>query len=308
MKTPTITAHKQLSARLRATKNSRAKKPQKNYLVPPLSGNLRRSLRIIKHHRGLMLRLTGIYAGLYFIFVRAITKLNLDELRDTVAKIFGDGNETITSRIALAGTLFSESTNFDQATGLYFVVIFVINSLALMWVLKYIWAKKRTTIREAYYQGMYPLVPVLILVGLIFIQSIPLSIGSYIAQVVFSRGLAINFVEKAGVVTVLVSAITLTGYWVIGSILAIYASSVPGMTPLSSLKEAKRMLKGRRFLVLRQVAGFMLLTGVIALIVLLAVVYVVPDAAIVAVTILMILMMPWSHLYLYGLYRDLLND
>ena len=295
---------KQLSGWTNKSKRRKhAKQP-----VPTLRSNLSRTWGIMRKHRDQLLKVLGIYALLYFFFVRAITNVNLEELRSTISLVFGDGTESLSTRFALAGALFGESTNFDQSTGFYFSMIFLINSLALIWLLKHYWARRKTTVAEAYYQGMYPLVPIIILVGVIVLQSIPFSIGSYIMQVAFDNSLAVNFIERVGVVGVFFLGLTISGYWIIGSIMAIYAVTVPGMTPLAGLREAKLMLKGRRFLVLKQVTIFILLTAILCMALLLGIVYVLPDAAILAVTAIVVLLMPWSHLYLYGLYRDLVDE
>jgi hypothetical protein len=124
----------------------------------------------------------------------------------------------------------------------------------------------------------------------------------------FSNGIAISLIEKLGIMTIFVAGTALSAYWIVGSIVALYAVTVPGMTPLNSLRRAKQLLRGRRLAIVRQLLGFIIITGLACMAAMLLVIYFVPDASIVAVTILIVLLMPWMHLYLYGLYRDLLHE
>lgn len=282
-------------------------KKQKAY-VPTLRSNLARSFKMLRQHKREIMRVVVIYGLLYFLFVRAITNLDLGQLRETVSLIFGNGEDTFGSRAVLAGTLFGESTNLDQSSGFYFMTIFSINSLAFIWMLRHFWADKKTSVKEAYYQGMYPIVPVVLVSLMVFLQAVPFLIGSFIMQTIFSNGLTVNIYERLGVVSIFVAGITLSVYWLIGTIIAAYAVTVPGMTPMSAFTRAKQMLKGRRFLVVRQVLLFAALSAFLAMSLMLAVIYVWPAAGIVAVTLIVIMSMPWLHFYFYGLYRDLLNE
>ncbi len=285
-----------------------SKKSDKQVMVPTLKSGVLRNFRIFRTHWKPLARATSVYAVLYFLFIRVLTEVDIRELNATVTEVFGGGEESILTRIISIGTLFGQSTSFDAQTGVLFFVITLVCSLAIVWILRSIWTKHQISVREAYYQGMYPLVPIVILVLVMFIQLVPFSIGAFLFQTAFDQGLAASAIEKLGFVTLLMAGIVLSGYWLIGSVMAAYIATVPGKAPFDSLDAAKMMLKGRRFAILRNAILFLVLTSVMILLPMLFIIWVWQDAAIVFAALLIVSILPWFHTYFYGLYRDLLNE
>ncbi len=293
-----------------APKKKPAKKQdsENTIYVPTARSGIVRNIRIIRRYWKPFGLATLVYGLLYFVFIRVLTNVDFNQLNASVVAVFGGGEESIATRTVAVGTLFGQSAQFDNQTGVLFFVIAMVASLAIIWLLRALWSSRKLKVKEAYYQGMYPFVPVVLVVLVMFLQAIPFSIGTFLFQTAFDQGLAASFIEKLGFVSVLMAGIILSSYWIIGSIMAFYAATVPGKTPLESLDIAKQMLKGRRFAVLKEALIFMVVTGLMILVPMLAVIYVFSQAAVVLAAIFIVISLPWMHMYFYGLYRDLLNE
>ena len=290
------------------SKKSSTTKKSKQLNVPTFKSGVMRNFAIIKRFWKPLGLATLIYGGLYFVFIRVLTNVNFQQLNTTVVQIFGEGEESIVTRAVSVGTLFGQSTNFSGQTGVMYFAISLVCSLAIIWLLRSIWSSRKVSVKEAFYQGMYPFVPVILLVIWMFIQAIPFSISSFLFRTAFDQGLASSFIEKVGFVGLLMGGILLSGYWIIGTIMGFYAVTVPGKTPSEALQTSAAMLKGRRFATLRLAIQFLLLTSLMILIPMLGVIYVIPDGAIVFAALFIVLSLPWLHIYFYGLYRDLLHE
>lgn len=275
--------------------------------VPGIWSNLRRSFRIVRENKIAILGAVAIYAMLYFSFVRVITEIDLDSLKETITGAY-DGEEGSRAKLALAGSLFLESFDLGQAGSAQFLIIYLINALALVWILRYIWARKKPVLKEAYYQGMYPLVPVLIILLIMFLQAIPFSVAAIFLQTALSNDIAISTLERVGTIAVFVVATVISFYWLAGSAIAFYAVTVPGLEPLVALRRAKELLEGRRVFVMMQMFLFMVMTFILGALILIAVAFLWDDAIKIATASVIILSLPWVHMYGYGLYRDMLNE
>lgn len=276
--------------------------------VPTMRSNLRRSSAIVQRHWKPLLINTGIYGVLYFLFVRVLTAVNIDELQNAVELVFGDGESSFTTQVLTVGTLFGESANFNSQTGLLFAIVTIISSLAMIWLLRKIWGQRKVSVKEAFYQGMYPLIPFSLVLLFMIVQLIPFSIAAFIFQTAFNNGLTVTLIEKIFFVSVFATGSIISAYFLIGSIIGLYAVTVPGVTPSQARKSAKRVLRGRRFLVLKQVLLFMILSGFVGTAPMLLVVWVLPQVAVIAAAVMIVLGLPWFNLYFYGLYRDLLDE
>ena len=279
----------------------------KHTQVPQLRRNLKRTRYILRRFWKPLTSATAVYGALYFVFVRVLTQVDINDLTTTVNDVFGDGEETFLTQLISVGTLFGESTNFDNQTGMIYFIVTMIYSLAIIWILRLIWAERKPKAKVAYYEGMYPLVPFFLVILFMIVQAIPFSIGGFFFQNAFNNGLAISFIEKAFFVGVFAAGAIISAYFIIGSVVAMYAVTVPGVTPSEARRTAKRILKGRRFKVIRQVMIFLFISGAIALVPMMLSIWLLPQTTIVMAAIVLILTIPWIHFYFYGLYRDLID-
>lgn len=173
-------------------------------------------------------------------------KLLLDEF---FSGTFAQLQSVATSFFILLGT---SNSQVNEMSGMYQSVLLILASLASIWAIRQTMAGNIVRVRDAYYKGMYPLIPFLFVLIVLSIQLIPALIGSYLL------GLAVNGdIVNGSIETILVSALfILLVLWslrmITTSIFALYIVTLPDMTPVKALKSARDLVRGRRLQIWRK--------------------------------------------------------
>lgn len=261
-----------------------------------------KSLELLWLHRRLFLGIVGVYSLLNLVLVRGFSGFaNLSPLKDVVE----GGN--VQKGMELFGALIdTANTSSSDAIGVIQTCLLIITSLAIIWALRQVMAGEKVRIRDGFYKGMFPLVPVLLVCGVIILEFLPLVLGGFLYALVVGNGIAKNLAEILPWGILYFGGLLLTLYLVTTSVIAVYIATLPDMTPLKALRSAKNLVRYRHWSVLRKLLflpfAMMLLTLVIMLPVLL---WLTPLASWVffALSMLGIVVV---HAYLYTLYRELI--
>jgi len=226
----------------------------KNYKPLPSAWSLwKLSLSMFwKHKRTIGLFLL-IYAILYVIFVRGISGgINLGELRDTLKESAVTG---VLASFTLFGVLVSDSgSTTSEIASIYQGLLLVVGSLAFIWLLRQLSGEKpmRVRVRDAFYRGMQPLVPFIIVVSVIALELVPFSIGGFILNVVLANSLTGSGSELFGIYVICLLLVILSLYLVSGSIAALYIVTLPGMEPIKAIRASHQVLRMHRWSVIRK--------------------------------------------------------
>jgi hypothetical protein len=184
----------------------------------------------------------------------------------------------------------------------------LITSLAVIWALRQTLLGKKNRVRDAYYRGMYPLVPFLLVLLVIALQLLPLLIGSTIYSIVLSNGIAVHAWEKIAWSGLFAGLTVITLYLISSSIFALYAVTIPDTTPMNALRSARQLVQGRRWVVIRKLLALPVLLLIAAAIIMLPIILVVTPLAPWIFFLLTMLSLTVMHTYLYLLYRELLHE
>lgn len=244
-----------------------------------------------------------IYVVLSLVFVQGVGgNLGVAELRNQFSS-------QVVGTLAAYAQLIGNSTGSSNPAGsVYQSVLFVIVSLAIIWALRQVVAGEKATIRNAFYRGMYPLVPFMLVLLVIGLQLLPMLIGASLYQLVVVSGIASTTIEVAlwGLVALALALLSL--YLLVSSIVALYIVTLPNMTPLQALRAARELLRRRRWTVLRKMLFLPLALLVVAGIVMVPFILLLPLAAGWVLFALGIVAIVAAHGYIYNLYRELLNE
>jgi hypothetical protein len=267
------------------------------------------ALKVLKTHWRLFMGIVIIYGLLNAIFVQGLTSGNsLGDLKGSVQNIvgghFGGVSSGFTIMLFLLGASNDHANN--PAGGGYQFILMIIVSLALIWALRQVHAGGKITVRDAYYQGMAPLVPFVVVLGAIGLQLLPMVAGVGVYSLVMSTGVAVSGVEKFLWLLVLVIPTLVSLYMMTSSIFALYIVTLPKMTPLKALRTARELVQQRRWIVLRKVVFLPLALLVFSTLLMLVTILVVSPLAIVMFFILTTTGIAIIHSYMYSLYRSLL--
>jgi hypothetical protein len=250
--------------------------------------------------------LTIVYALLTIVFVREFSGgIDVAQLRHDLTSTSG-----VTSPLAAGGTVLASlasSGGASSATGsTYQLFVWLVISLAAIWALRASRAGEHWRLRDAFYRGMTPLVPFLLVLVVIALQLLPLIVGTGLYSIIASSGIAVNFLELLPWLVLTILLVAISFYWLCSSVVALYVVTLPDMTPLTALRSARDLVRYRRLSVFRKLIFLPIALGVIMAVVMLPFIFVVPVLAQWVFFALSMLALIVGHAYFYVLYRELL--
>lgn len=310
-------------AKLSAKKSSPAKKR-----ISPAFSSLKLSKRI-KHpaklvsvwqltrragvhlweHKLVFAGITLVYALLNIVLAQGLSGENISELKSQLSQVFtGISGGLAASLIIFTGLLSPSGTNTSEVVSAYRLFFTLLASLAIIWALRQTAAGIKFRIRDAYYRGMYPLVPFILIVLVIGIQLVPLAIGATLYGLVITEGIAVLMIEKVLWALLFALLAMLSLYMIASSIFALYVVTLPDMTPMKALRSARQLVRHRRWTVLRKLLFLPLLLLVIAAVIMLPIILWLTPLSQYVFFVLTMASLVVIHTYIYMLYRDLLNE
>lgn len=278
-------------------------KPEPRY-VPPAAQLLRQTFKLYIKNFWVFLIIMFVHACLYYLFVRGSSSFDLQGTRESIKAIFGEDSGS-SGTFALLGSVLG-SNQQREGSSMINVAILLLISLADIWVIRRIYANTRFKVRDAFYQGPGAFVPFVLILLVMMLQALPFTFTSYMYIIGRSGGLFISGVEDLLFFLLAVFCGLLSLYWMVTSIIALYAVTLPNMYPVSALRLTRNIVKFRRFLVFRRIVIFPVLIGIISLGILLLIVRFAPQSAPLLVEAFIILLLPILHGYYFNLYRSLL--
>ncbi|MBP6880586.1 hypothetical protein KBC31_03090 [Candidatus Saccharibacteria bacterium] len=190
----------------------------------------------------------------------------------------------------------------------YSGIITVIATLATIRLVRHADSNDYRGIRDAYYNGMAQLVPFLLIVIIFAVQTLPMAAGVFVYDTIINNQLAITPIEQYIPYALLLILSIPTLFWISSTMMAMYIVTLPGATPLRALQLSGELVNGRRFLVLRKIVTLFLIVG--GLLVFLLWWFSEngwQQSVDIAPVIFYIIVIPISQVYLFKLYRSLLQ-
>lgn len=261
-------------------------------------------------HKRLLGGISLVYGLLNLLLVRGLgSGINVSSLRTSFDHTLGGHPGAIVSGAGTFLNLLSASNStVSQAAAVYQLLLVLIVSLAVIWALRQALAGFTVSVRDAYYRGMYPFIPFILVFLIIGLQLIPLALGSALYSLAIGKGIAVYFIEKLawGLLYALLALVTL--YLVSASLLSVYIVTLPDMTPLKALRSARELVRGRRWLVLRKILWLPLFLLVAAAVLMVPAIIIAAPLAQWLFLLLIMVTPAMTHTYMYTLYRELLHD
>jgi hypothetical protein len=263
---------------------------------------------LLYRHWRLFIGITLVYTLLNLLFVHGFGNgIDINGLKNSIE----NNRQAHSSKLATSVTLFSYLLTSNGATttnsgGVYQTLFVILVSLALVWALREAYIGAKVRIRDAYYKSTYPLVPFLVIMFVIALETVPLLIAAWVATTILGGGYAVTFNEKAIVISVS-SAIGLTSLYLLSSsVFALYIVTLPDMMPMRALRAARKLVKKRRWLVMRKLLFLPLLLIVVASVIMLPFLLAWPQASAWVYFGLTMFVPLIIHGYFYSLYREMI--
>lgn len=281
------------------------------YIGTPLPSSWsigKKAFRLLGANSKNILKFVCVYGLLYVLFVRGISSpVNIDEIRQAFTDVVGTQESAVVTNFTVFGLLLQSTTSAaGDLSALYQMFFLVISSLALIWLFRQQQAGNAVTIKDAFYRGMYPFIPFLLIIILIAVQTLPATIGNFLFSTVTSTGLAINATEQVAWLLLFLLTILLSLYLISTSIVALFIVTLPEMTPMRALRKAKELVNLRRLSLIRKIFALMMFVLIAFVAIVFPSLFVSTALAQIAFLLLTIMMVPFSVAYLFVLYRELL--
>jgi hypothetical protein len=261
-------------------------------------------------HKKLFISITLIYGVLNLLLVQGLTGgTDVGSLKHALSQAYNGNFNSLASALGVFSVLVGSTGNSsNQAAGAYQLPLGIVTSLAVIWALRQVLADKKIRIRDAYYSGMYPLIPFVLVIIVIGVQLLPFIIGSSLYSLVAANGIAVGALERAGWLLVFLSGMAWSIYMVSSSLFAIYIVTLPDITPLQALRSASKLVKGKRWAIILRLAFLPLVLLVAAAVIMVPIIITLTFLAKWVFFLLTTFTLVAVHTYMYTLYRELLNE
>lgn len=291
-------------------KQQKTKAKQQAHRRQPLPGSFRLTWQVLNIFKRYWKTLGGIvlvYLLLNIVFASGISNIsnNFATIKSDLKTTGGHGLWHATGGF---GSLVATSGAGGSATGSTLQsVLFVIESLVIIWALRHLLSEQPVTVKLAFYKAMAPLIPFLLVVAVIIIQLLPVTIGGLVLATVSTSiftdaALATIF---TAVIFVLLAAWSL--YMVSASVFALYIVTLPDVQPRQALRSARELVRFRRLTVLRKVFFMPIFILVVMAAIIVPLILYASGIVPVVFYVLSMLAILFIHTYLYSLYRGLIE-
>jgi hypothetical protein len=232
------------------------------------------------------------------------------QLKSQVSDLLG-GNASINNLATYAAFVSSSTGSAQGAASVYQYVLLVIVSLSTVWLLRQLLSDKppaKLRVRDSFYQGMYPLVPFVLVLVVLTLLLVPLALGAFIYSTVVQNGVAVGVLQDFLWLLVLVLGAVIS-FWLLATYyFAVYIVTLPNMTPIPALRNARQLSRGQRPNIIRKALILALVCLLVSMIVLLPTIAIVPSLSGLMFFILSVIALPFIHSYMYVMYRELLHE
>ena len=269
----------------------------------------RQTAQLLWQHKKLLGGIVLVYGLLNVILVQSYATTDVGNLKTALHQVFHGQFADLASGLTVFAVLVGASGSSASPGGSsYQAVLLIVVSLALIWALRNVFNDTAVRIRDAYYQGMYPLAAFTLVLLMIGIQLIPLAIGAGLYSAVITNGIAVHAIEQIIWLAIFLALAWWSLYLIMASTFALYIVTLPDMTPLKALRSAKQLVSNRRLIVFRKVLWLVLALLITAVIIMLPIILWLTPLTAFVFFLLGLVAIAVVHSYLYSVYRGLLNE
>lgn len=291
-------------------KQQRAKAKTEVRKRSPVIGSFRltkKVLLLLRRHWKPLGGIVLVYLILNIIFASGIS--NISSNFDTIkADLKSNGGHGLWHAAGGFASLVGSSGASSSTTGSALQsVLFVLESLVIIWALRHLLSAQAFTVKLAWYRAMAPLIPFLLVLFWIIIQLLPITIGGVVLAIVSSSIFTSTGLATAISIMVFVLLAAWSVYMVSASIFALYIVTLPDMEPRQALRAARDLVRFRRLTVIRRVFFMPIFIFVVMGLIIVPLIIYASRIVPAVFYILSMLAILFFHSYLYSLYRELLE-
>jgi len=215
-----------------------------------------RALALIRDQLPKIVIMVLIYAPLAW-FITGFYAQNFSDFKLALS-LFGSGASgfvysDLEQAFVLFGGFFSSQTEGLARDSLVILnVLTVLFWLAFLWIARHVIARKATSVKQAIYTSGVAFVPFVLVLLTFVIQMLPAVLAVIILSGMTGSGFVQQPAEIALLAALAILLIVLSLYFVTSTLVALQIAALPGMQPWAALKNARKLVMGRRLAVLRK--------------------------------------------------------
>lgn len=303
-KAPRVPVRASLKNRRKNRKKAKDEATKRHVRLASAFRLFRDSLSLTRQHWRLFTGIVLVYFVLSLFLVGGLGGgFDIRELRQSMGQELGN----VSTSIALYGVLLGSAGSAGSATGsAYLGMVVVVVSLATIWALRQLLAGEHITVKNAFYKGMTPLVPFVLVLLALGLMLLPALLGSVLLSAIFGGGLAVTVFEKLlwGMVTLGLLAWSLR--LIVTYVFALYIVTLPEMHPVAALKSARLLVRFRRLTIIRKLLFLPFMYLIISAALFLPLIVWVPVIVQWMFVPLSLFGFVFAHVYMYSLYKEVL--
>lgn len=269
---------------------------------------IKQTMSFIWTHKKIILGIFLVHIAVYYLVIRAPIQPDVKQIQNTISsavegsdtKISGFENNFVTLSAVLG------STGATQQNSTLAIVILGIVGLAYIWAIRMLHNGNKINIRDAFYQGMTPILTVSFVVFLVVLELLPFAFASFVYTLARTSGIFVTGFEDLAFFTLTMLLGLLSFYWMTSGIIAIFMVALPGVYPVFALSSARKLVQFQRLKVFRRMLSLPLIFGFTYLALLLISIRFFPSKTFIFAEIVQLLFVPFILTYLYKLYRSML--
>lgn len=266
----------------------------------------KKTCRFVWQERVLFAKLLALYVFLTLVLVRGFAADS--SISDTKA-LLADGEGAKLTTLETGTVLLSSVTGTgtgSESGAVYQTILTIVFAIVVIWLARKRFANDVVTIKQAFYNGLYPIVPFMVVLLIIGLQLIPFSVGSWLYSTTAASGIVVGNVERAFWVSIFLALTSWSLYLLSSSLFALYAVCLPNMTPLRALRSVRSLVVHRRVAVMLRLVFLPILVLIVGACIMLPTVLFVPAIADLVFMVCSLAAWVFSVVYGYILYRELL--
>lgn len=269
---------------------------------------LKQTARFIWNNKKIVFGIFLVHLAVYYLVVRAPIQPDVKQIQNTISSAV-EGSDTQISgfenNFVTLGAVLG-STGATQQNGTLALVILGIVALAYIWAIRMLHNGNKINIRDAFYQGMTPIISVSFVSFLVILELLPFAFASFVYTLARTSGIFVTGFEDLAFFTLTMLLGLLSFYWMTSGIIAIFMVALPGVYPLFALSSARKLVQFQRLQVFRRMISLPLILGFAYLALLLISIRFFPSKTFIFAEVVQLLFVPFVLTYLYKLYRSML--
>lgn len=212
--------------------------------------------------------LVGLMSETTYVNFQNILDQTNSELSDGKLGNFAKAGLLLVSTVTSGGL----SSSLSESQQIFAIIVFLLIWLITIYLLRHLLAGHKIKLRDGFYNALTPLVSTFVVLMVAFVQAIPI----LIVVITYSAAVTTNFLATPfyALIYFMFAAImlTLSGYLLSSSLVALIAVSAPGLYPLAALRTASDLMISRRIRFIIRVLYLVFVLAVIWVVIMLPVI------------------------------------